>query len=107
MEIESTPFSSARPPSSAPFFQHLRRQGRREASSVQSLNTLLGNLKSAISGTYHAFNFAKYAHRYLAEHQYRFNRRFDMQVIFKRLLVALVRAPVRTERHLRLAEVAR
>ncbi len=27
------------------------------------VNTLLGSLKTAISGTYHAFDFAKYAHR--------------------------------------------
>ena len=72
-----------------------------------AVNTLLGNLKSAINGTYHAFDFAKYAHRYLAEFQYRFNRRFDMRSLFKRLLVALVKAPVCTERYLRLAEVPR
>ena len=35
--------------------------------SSNGLNTLLGNLKTAISGTYHAFDFAKYAYRYLAE----------------------------------------
>jgi hypothetical protein len=40
---------------------------------------LLANLKTAITGTYHAFGFAKYAHRYLAEFQYRFNRRFNME----------------------------
>lgn len=73
----------------------------------KAVNTLLGNLKSAISGTYHAFDFAKYAHRYLAEFQYRFNRRFDMRAIFTRLLVALVHAPQSPERRLRLAEVSR
>ena len=40
------------------------------------VNTLLGNLKTALSGTYRAFNHAKYAHRYLAEFSYRFNRHF-------------------------------
>ena len=74
---------------------------------LKAVNTLLGNLKSAINGTYHAFDFAKYAHRYLAEFQYRFNRRFDMQSIFKRLLVAMVRAPACSEHYLRLAEVPR
>jgi len=73
----------------------------------KAVNTLLGNLKCAISGTYHAFDFAKYAHRYLAEFQYRFNRRFDMRSIFTRLLVALVHAPQSPERRLRLAEVSR
>lgn len=52
----------------------------------RAVNTVLGNLKSAITGTYHAIGFAKYAHRYLAEFQYRFNRRFDMSAILARLL---------------------
>ncbi len=54
----------------------------------RAVNTLLGNLKTAFSGTYHAFNFSKYAHRYLAEVQYRFNRRFDLSGILQRLLRA-------------------
>jgi hypothetical protein len=73
----------------------------------KAINTLLGNLKTAIGGTYHAFDFAKYAHRYLAEFQYRFNRRFDMRALFTRLLVALVAAPASPEHRLRLAEVHR
>ena len=52
------------------------------------VNTVLGHLKTAISGTYHAFNFAKYADRYLAKVPYRFNRRFDLSVILRRLLRA-------------------
>jgi hypothetical protein len=51
------------------------------------VNTVLGKLKTAISGTYPAFNFAKYADRYLAEVQYRFNRRFDLSVILRRYSV--------------------
>lgn len=73
----------------------------------RAVNTLLGNLKTAISGTYHAFAFAKYAHRYLAEFQYRFNRRFDMKTLLPRLLAALVSTPPLSERLLRAAEVAR
>jgi len=73
----------------------------------RAVNTLLGNLKTAISGTYHAFDFAKYAHRYLAEFQYRFNRRFDMKILLTRLLNALVNAPPSSERMLRAAEVSR
>jgi ISXO2-like transposase domain len=73
----------------------------------KAVNTLLGNLKTAIGGTYHAFDFAKYAHRYLAEFQYRFNRRFDMRALFTRLLVALVAAPPSPEHRLRLAETHR
>ena len=70
----------------------------------RAVNTLLGNLKTAYSGTYHAFDFAKYAHRYLAEVQYRFNRRFDLSSILRRLLVAAVITPPRPERDLRAAE---
>ena len=51
-----------------------------------------------------AFDFAKYANRYLAEVQYRFNRRFDLSSILKRLLVAAVVTPPRSERFLRAAE---
>ena len=59
------------------------------------VNTLLGNLKTALSGTYHAIDHAKYAHRYLAEFAYRFNRRFDLAAMVPRLL----RAAVTTKPH--------
>lgn len=70
----------------------------------RAVNTLLGNLKTAYLGTYHAFDFAKYAHRYLAEVQYRFNRRFNLSSILKRLLAAAVATPPRPERFFRAAE---
>ena len=54
----------------------------------RAVNTVLGNLKNALCGTYHAFDFAKYGHRYLAEAQYRFNRRFNLASILERLLRA-------------------
>ena len=57
-------------------------------SEFRCVNTVLSNLKTALSGTYPAFNFAKYADRYLAEVQYRFNRRLDLSVILRRLLRA-------------------
>ena len=44
---------------------------------LRAVNTLLGNLKTAIEETHHAFEFAKYAHRYLAEFQYRFKMTYD------------------------------
>lgn len=68
------------------------------------VNTLLGNLKTATAGTYHAFDFHKYGYRYLAEAQYRFNRRFDLSTIFARLLCAATCTGKRTEAWLRLAE---
>lgn len=54
----------------------------------RAVNTVLSNLKTGLSGTYHAFKFAKYAHRYLGEFQYRFNRRFNLRSILQRLVVA-------------------
>lgn len=45
----------------------------------------MGNLKTALAGTYHAFGFQKYAHRYLAQVQYLFNRRYDLRAILMRL----------------------
>lgn len=73
-------------------------------ASFRAVNTFLGNLKTAFSGTYHAFDFAKYAHRYLAEVQYRFNRRFDLRAILGRLLFASARTSPRPERLIRVAE---
>jgi len=67
------------------------------------VNTILGNLKTAINGTYHAFDFDKYAHRYLGEYQYRFNRRFDLAGMFFRLVTATARTGKRPECWLRLA----
>jgi hypothetical protein len=65
-------------------------KGRRSTDMTRFnwVNTILSNLKTSISGTYHAFKFKKYIHRYLAEVQYRFNRRFNMHAIFTRLLYA-------------------
>ena len=71
------------------------------------VNTVLGNLKTAMSGTYHAFDFDKYGYRYLAEAQYRLNRRFDLTEILPGTLGAAVATGPRTERWLRLAEARR
>ena len=73
----------------------------------KAVNTVLSNVKTALEGTYHAFNFVKYAHRYLAEAQYRFNRRFDLRAIFGRLVRAAILTPPMNERSLRLAETRR
>ena len=70
-----------------------------------AVNTILGNFKTAIAGTYHAFDFAKYACRYLAEYQYRFNRRYRMHEMLPRLLHALVDAAPRKLALIRTPEV--
>jgi transposase-like protein len=73
-----------------------------ENPAFRAINTLLGNLKTSISGTYHAFAFAKYGHRYLAEVQYRFNRRFRLRDMLPRLLRAAVLTRPWSEPRLRL-----
>ena len=72
-----------------------------------AVNTLIGNVKTALTGTYHAIKFAKYAYRYLAEVQFRFNRRYNLRAILYGLLTALVRAPRRPECGIRVAELHR
>jgi len=71
----------------------------------QWLNTIIGNVKMALSGTYHAFNFKKYGDRYLAEISYRFNRRFSLKGLLQRLLLAGIGCEPRPERLLRSAEL--
>ena len=78
-----------------------------DMSCFHWINTILGNLKTSISGTYHAFKFGKYAYRYLSETQYRFNRRFNLRTILPRLIRAAVTTGKRTEVWLRLAEAQR
>ena len=81
--------------------------GRKAAKTPEFrwVNTLLGNLKTALSGTYHAFDFEKYGQRYLAEFQYRFNRRFDLRAMLPRLLRAAVLTKPQPSTKLRLSEV--
>lgn len=67
------------------------------------VNTILGSLKTTINETYHAFDFEKYAHRYLAKYQYRFDRRFDLAGMLSRLVTATVRTGKRPEAWLRQA----
>ena len=59
--------------------------------SFKWVNTLLGNLKTSLAGTYHAFGFRKYADRYLAAAAWRFNRRTDMAAMVTDLATTLMR----------------
>lgn len=68
------------------------------------INTLIGNVKNSIHGTYHAVN-EKHLPRYLAEFCYRFNRRFKLEDMIPRLGYAAVRTPPMPARLLKLAEV--
>ena len=84
-------------------------RGRQAAQQprLRWVNTLLGNLKTAFSGTHHALKFSSYAARYLRAHAYRFNRRFDLPAMLPDLTGALLRSSPVTERGLRILTEAR
>src|SRR5215203_5634447 len=68
------------------------------------VNTALGNMKAAITGTYRSIA-PKHVPRYLAEFEYRFNRRYDLAAMLRRLATAALQAPPMPYRLLKLAEV--
>ena len=51
-------------------------------------NVVLSNFKHSLGGAYHAFKFARYAHRYLAETMWRFSCRFDLSSLVPSLPAA-------------------
>jgi transposase-like protein len=67
------------------------------------VNTMIGNVKRAINGTYHAIS-PNHLPRYLAEFCYRFNRRFQLEDMLPRLAYVAVRTPPMPGRLLKLAE---
>ena len=77
----------------------------KEVPEFKWINTVLGNLKTTLSGCYHAFDFRKYATRYLAAFCYRFNRRFDLHSLHQRLLIATVGTTPQPLRSIRVADV--
>jgi hypothetical protein len=82
---------------SATHERHVTGGGRQGAQTPQLhwVNTLLGNLKTSMAGTYHSFDHAKYAARYLAEFCYRFNRRYDLPAMLQRLRALATTRPLR------------
>jgi transposase-like protein len=68
------------------------------------VNTALGNIKASITGTYRAIN-TKHVPRYLAEFEYRFNRRYDLAAMIPRLAWASARTTPMPCRLLKLAEI--
>jgi ribosomal protein L37AE/L43A len=69
------------------------------------VNTALGNIKAAITGTYRSIS-RKHVPRYLAEFEYRFNRRYDLAAMLPRLTKAAAKTPPMPYRLLKLAEVS-
>jgi transposase-like protein len=68
------------------------------------VNTMIGNVKNAIHGTYHSVS-KNHLPRYLAEFCYRFNRRFQLDEMVDRLISVALRTPPMPQRLLKLAEV--
>ena len=67
---------------------------KREAfGEFQVANIMLGNLETATADTCHAFRFAKFAPRYLAEFPYRFIRRYRVKETLPAVLRAILAAP--------------
>jgi transposase-like protein len=67
------------------------------------VNTVLGNLKSALAGTYHKLS-SVHLPRHLATFQYRFNRRFALSDMIERLAYVSLRTLPMPGRLLKLAE---
>ena len=74
-----------------PHFPIVTGSGKRAASwtPFRWVNTTLGNIKTAIAGTYHHVS-PKHAQSYLTSFAYRFNRRFRLDSIVERLAWAAV-----------------
>jgi hypothetical protein len=70
----------------------------------RGMNTVISNTKTVTKSTHRKFKVSKYARSYLAEPQYRFNRRFNFEVLVPRLLDARVQNDPRTLKWIRAAE---
>lgn len=67
----------------------------RDLPQFQWVNTILGNLKTTLHGTFHSLAWSKHADSHLAAFAYRFNRRFDLRDLLARLIVDVARCPAR------------
>lgn len=78
-------------------------KGRQRRKAFVWVDTMLGNIKNAMHGTYRAIR-AKHLPRYLAEFTYRFNRRFDLAGMVGRLGAVAALTPPMPYRLVTLAE---
>jgi ribosomal protein L37AE/L43A len=75
-----------------------------ELNCFRWVNTVIGNVKTSMKGAYHGFKVSKYIRSYLAEAQYRFNRRFNLEPLVARLLYACAQSAPRNLKWIRAAE---
>ncbi len=86
-----------------PFVSEGGRKGV-EHLSFKWVNTMLGNVKNAITGIFHSVSL-KYVPRYLAEFEYRFNRRYQLDDMIERLAYVGLRMSPMPYRLLRMSEI--
>ena len=68
----------------------------RDLPEFKWVNTVLGNLRTTLTGAYHSLKYRKYAADYLAAFAYRFDRRFNLRDLVAGLIVDVARtAPVK------------
>jgi hypothetical protein len=65
------------------------------------INTVLGNLKTTLSGAFHALKYRKYGQTYLAAFAYRLNRRFDLRGLVATLIADVARSKPAPEKVVR------
>ena len=78
------------------------RHGHHHSNTVENYFSIL---KRGIVGTFHHVSEAHLS-RYLAEFEYRFNRRYDPAAMLARLATAALQTPPMPYRLLKLAEIA-
>ena len=78
--------------------------GSVEIAEFKWVNTIIGNVKRAFHGTFHAIS-KKHFGRYLAEFCYRFNRRFDLRQLIPRFTYVALRTPPMPQKLIKLAEL--
>lgn len=76
----------------------------RHPGNLQWVNTIIGNVKNSMHGSYHTIS-DRHLPRYLAEFCYRFNRRYKLEDMIPRLGNRAVRTPPMPQRLLSMAEV--
>lgn len=74
-----------------------------EIRAFKWINTIIGNIKNSIHGTFHAIS-KKHFSRYSAELCYCFNRRFDLGQMIPRFGYIGVRTPPMSQRLLKMTE---
>lgn len=75
-----------------------------EMPEFKWVNTIIGNVKNALHGTFHAIS-KKHFPRYLAEFCYRFNRRYNLEQMVARFGYVAVRTTPSPQRLLKMAEL--